>query len=83
MANAGNIASTISEILDIYKDGNSKIEDCGSFGYVLPMYRTLQILDNFTKGKDTLPVLDGIIRNIPEIMTEDDIRDLIQRLGVH
>ena len=83
-ANSDDIASGISQILDIYKTGNigtdfSKITSYAQ--YVPHVYRTFKMADNLKSSKSILDALDKIVRNVPEIMTEEELKDFLNRLG--
>ena len=84
-ANAYDIASKINEILHVYKTGEKRLDaesKIRSYAQYVPhVYRTLTISEKLNSGKSVLDVLDKIVRHVPEVMNEDELKDFVKRLG--
>ena len=84
VANSDIIASEIYTILNVYKTGNIGIElsKISSYAQYVPhVYRTLNMFDNLKSSKSVLDALDKIVRNVPEIMTEEELKIFVKQLG--
>ena len=86
IANSTNIASDIRTILNIYKTGNVDFYDVDKIysyaNYIPHVYRTLKLSDNLKSSKNVLERLDKIVRNVPDIMSTYELKDLISILGL-
>lgn len=50
--------------------------------YVPHVYRTLRLASELKSGKDVVNALDNIVRNVPKIMTKNELDDFIKLLGL-
>ena len=82
-ARADDIASDLNTILNVYKTGNMGIDLSKIFSYaqyVPHVYRTLNMFDNLESSKSVLDALYKIVSNVPEIMTEEELKIFVKRL---
>lgn len=69
----------LCKIGDKRLDAKSKIRSYAQ--YIPHVYRTLKISDNLNSCKSVLDALDKIVRHVPEVMNEDELKDFVKRLG--
>lgn len=79
----------IHHVLEIYKQGCKKLHPDITAGklsqyvkYVPHAYRTLKIYDNINSSKSVLFELDKIVKTVPDIMSENALKDFIKLIGL-
>ena len=85
VANADTIASNMNGILDVYKTGQrgTNYSNLSSYAQYIPhVYRTLKISDDLKSSENILNALDDIVKNEPDIMSENELKDFIKLLGL-
>ena len=81
ISSADDIASEIPTILKIYKSERESIDKLQSyFQYIPHVYRTMKIFNRLNSSQSVLDALDLIVKNVPNMMTEAELKDFIQML---
>ena len=85
------ITEGIYNVLYVYQFCNSKIALDVVMGslkmdayckYIPHVYRTMKIFNRLNSSQSVLDALDLIVKNVPDIMTEAELKDFIQRLDL-
>ncbi|MBQ2175431.1 MAG: hypothetical protein II453_10290 [Alphaproteobacteria bacterium] len=85
------ITEGIYKVLYVYKSCTSKIaldvvmdtlKMNAYFKYVPHVYRTMKIANNLKSSNDILEKLDNIVKSVPDIMTEAELKDFIKLLDL-
>ncbi|MBQ2175432.1 MAG: hypothetical protein II453_10295 [Alphaproteobacteria bacterium] len=81
ISSADDIASEIPTILKIYKSERESIDKLQSYSQYIPhVYRTMKIFNRLNSSQSVLDALDLIVKNVPNMMTEAELKDFIQML---